>query len=177
VSTVLERTRAGAGAEMASMAKTVEAQILEHCWRPRLGRFAASYVTDDIDAALLQMVPLRFLGVKDSRVEATVEAVASELGRGGWVDRYRHDDGLGKPAVAFVLCTFWLVQALAGLGRHEEARRRLEATFGALSPLGLLAEDYDPTDRRLWGNYPQAYSHVGLIHAAFDASPRWPDVL
>ena len=76
-----------------------------------------------------------------------------------------------------MVCTFWLVQALAGLGRLEEARRRLEASFDALSPLGLLAEDYDPAARRLWGNYPQAYSHVGLIHAAFDASPRWPDVL
>ena len=70
-----------------------------------------------------------------------------------------------------------VTECLAGLGRPEEARRRLETTFKALSPLGLLSEDFDPATRRLWGNYPQAYSHVGLIHAAFDASPRWPDVL
>jgi GH15 family glucan-1,4-alpha-glucosidase len=106
-----------------------------------------------------------------------VDEIARALGRGGWVDRYGHDDGLGKPEVSFILCTFWLVQALAGLGRTAEARQRLESTFGALSPLGLLSEDFDPATRRLWGNFPQAYSHVGLIHAAFDASPGWPEIL
>lgn len=177
VAAVLERQAPGAGADLAREASRLHAEILDRCWRPRLGAFSASYVTDDLDAALLQMVPLRFLPRGDPRLGGTVDAVARALGRGGWIDRYQHDDGFGAPQVAFVLCTFWLVQALAGLGRHEEARRRLEDTFEALSPLGLLAEDYDPAARRLWGNFPQAYSHVGLIHAAFDASPRWPEVL
>jgi GH15 family glucan-1,4-alpha-glucosidase len=123
------------------------------------------------------MVPLRFLPRSDPRLVSTVEVIAEELARGEWVDRYRADDGLGVPKVAFVVCTYWLVQALAGIGRVDEARRRLEATFAALSPLGLVSEDYDPRALRLWGNYPQAYSHVGLIHAAFDASPRWTDIL
>lgn len=177
VAAVLERQAPGAGADLAREASRLHAEILERCWRPGRGAFSASYVTDDLDAALLQMVPLRFLPRGDPRLGGTVDAVARALGRGGWIDRYQHDDGFGTPQVAFVLCTFWLVQALAGLGRHEEARRRLEDTFEALSPLGLLAEDYDPAARRLWGNFPQAYSHVGLIHAAFDASPRWPEVL
>ncbi len=91
--------------------------------------------------------------------------------------RYRTDDGLGAPAVAFVLCTFWLVEALAVLGRAAEGRANLAQALSAASPLGLLSEDYSIEDRRLCGNFPQAYSHVGLIHAAFAASPRWSEVL
>lgn len=177
VSTVLEGRKTGDGAELAAEARRLRQEIVDRCWRPGLGSFAASYASDDLDASLLQMVPLRFLPREDPRLGSTVDAITRALGRGNWLDRYRHDDGFGTPAVAFVLCTFWLVQALAGLGRHDEARRRLEATFEALSPLGLLAEDYDPGARRLRGNFPQAYSHVGLIHAAFDASPRWPEIL
>jgi GH15 family glucan-1,4-alpha-glucosidase len=177
VALVLDRQAPGGGAELAADAARLHAEILEHSWRPGLQSFAASYQSNDLDASTLLMVPLRFLPRGDPRLTSTVDAISGALGRGDWLDRYRHDDGLGTPQVAFVLCTFWLVQALGGLGRHEEARRCLEATFEALSPLGLLSEDYDPGTRRLWGNFPQAYSHVGLIHAAFDASPRWPEVL
>ena len=177
VAAVLEATAPGAGAELAAAAARIRGEILERTWRPDLGSFAASYVGSDLDASLLQMVPLRFLPRGDPRLGSTVDAISRALGRGDWLDRYRHDDGFGTPQVAFVLCTFWLVQALAGLGRQEEAARRLQAAFQALSPLGLLSEDFDPATQRLWGNYPQAYSHVGLIHAAFDASPRWPEVL
>jgi len=177
VAEVLDRAGAGGGADLRGAAARLHAEIVDRCWRPALGSFSASYLGDELDASLLQMVPMRFLPRTDPRLGSTVDAIAGALGRAGWIDRYRHHDGLGTPEVAFVLCTFWLVQALAGLGHHEEARRRLEGTFEALSPLGLLAEDYDPVGRRLWGNYPQAYSHVGLIHAAFDASPRWPEVL
>ena len=174
---VLERQRAGAGAELAAEAAKLREQIIARCWRSDLRTFAGTYDADDLDASLLQMVPLRFLPRSDPRLVSTVDAITRDLARGDWVDRYRLDDGFGKPEVAFVVCTFWLVQALAGLGRVDEARRRLDATFRALSPLGLVSEDYDPARGRLWGNYPQAYSHVGLIHAAFDASPRWPEVL
>jgi GH15 family glucan-1,4-alpha-glucosidase len=177
VATVLERRAPGGGAELAAEAARLRAEILERCWRPGNRSFAASYLSSDLDASLLLMVPLRFLPRDDPRLASTVDAITRALGRGGWLDRYKHDDGLGTPEVSFVLCTFWLVQALAGLGRLDEARRCLEGTFEALSPLGLLSEDFDPAARRLWGNFPQAYSHVGLIHAAFDASPRWPEVL
>lgn len=174
---VLERQAPGSGAELATAAARLRDEIVARCWRSDLRTFAGGYESDDLDASLLQMVPLRFLPRTDPRLVSTVDVVARDLARGEWVDRYRAHDGLGTPEVAFVVCTFWLVQALAGLGRHDEARRRLDATFRALSPVGLVSEDYDPLRRRLWGNYPQAYSHVGLIHAAFDASPRWPDVL
>jgi GH15 family glucan-1,4-alpha-glucosidase len=79
--------------------------------------------------------------------------------------------------VAFIICTFWLVEALAALGLTDDARAAMERIRSALSPLGLLSEDCETANLRMWGNFPQAYSHVGLIHAAFAASPRWSDVL
>ena len=96
--------------------------------------------------------------------------------KAGWLHRYSLNDGFGKPSVAFVICTFWLIEALAATGRREEARAVFDR-IRALSPLGLLSEDYDPGVPRMWGNFPQTYSHVGLIHAAFAASPTWMDVL
>ena len=110
-------------------------------------------------------------------MHATVDAVIEDLAHAGWLRRYRVDDGFGVPSVAFVICTFWLVEALAMLGRMDEARALLRRATDVSSPLGLLAEDFDPETRRMWGNFPQAYSHVGLIHAAFAASPRWNEVL
>jgi GH15 family glucan-1,4-alpha-glucosidase len=75
--------------------------------------------------------------------------------------------------VAFALCTFWLVEALARLGLDREARAALDRVRSITAPLGLLSEDVKPSTGEMWGNYPQAYSHVGLIHAAFAAAPRW----
>jgi GH15 family glucan-1,4-alpha-glucosidase len=91
--------------------------------------------------------------------------------------RYHSDDGLGRPEVAFVICTFWMIEALALTGRREQALIALEKVCRAMSPLGLMAEDCDTAGLRMWGNFPQAYSHVGLIHAAFAASPRWSETL
>jgi len=174
---VMGRHDPGAEPEFRAAAGRLHAEILRHCWSEERRTFVATYGGHELDASLLQLVPLRFLPRDDPRLAATVEAIATGLGRSGWVDRYSRDDGFGPPQVAFVLCTHWLVQALAGVGRLGEARALLESTFAAASPLGLLAEDYEPSGGRLWGNFPQAYSHVGLIHAAFDASPDWPDVL
>ena len=130
-----------------------------------------------MDASLLQMATLHFLAPEDPRLQATVEALRKGLASGGWLMRYRIDDGFGVPTVAFIICSFWLVEALVALRRPDEAREVMARTRAALSPLGLLSEDYATTDLRMWGNFPQAYSHVGLIHAAFAASPRWAEVL
>jgi GH15 family glucan-1,4-alpha-glucosidase len=135
-----------------------------------------SYGGEELDASLLQMASLRFLPRDDRRLAATIEAVARELGRNGWIQRYRMDDGFGRPDMAFVICTLWYVEALAAVGRKAEAEEVLGRALAARSGLGLLAEDVDPKGGRQWGNFPQAYSHVGLIHAAFAASPRWTEV-
>jgi GH15 family glucan-1,4-alpha-glucosidase len=120
---------------------------------------------------------LRFLPFQDARMSGTINSIRHELSNDGWLFRYRLDDGFGSPKVAFIICTFWLVEALADAGRTDEAREIMDRVHAAISPLGLLSEDYETSNMRMWGNFPQAYSHVGLIHAAFAASPRWTDVL
>jgi len=163
--------------EFARAAARIHAELAERAWCPRRAAFTGSYGGSELDASLLQMAPLRFLAREDPRLAATVDSIARDLDQGGWIQRYRLDDGFGRPEVAFVLCTLWYVEALAVLGRSAEAETVLERVLGALSPLGLLAEDFDPRSARQWGNFPQAYSHVGLIHAAFGASPRWGEVV
>jgi hypothetical protein len=113
----------------------------------------------------------------DLRLSDTIDAIWKTLSKDGWLFRYRLDDGFGQPKVAFIICTFWLVEALAATGRTDDAKAVMKHVHSALSPLGLLSEDYETSNLRMWGNFPQAYSHVGLIHAAFAASPRWAEVL
>jgi GH15 family glucan-1,4-alpha-glucosidase len=158
-------------------ADRIRADVLDRAWSSARGSLVASYGGTDLDAALLQAASLRLLPASDLRLQQTVDAVKADLATGGWLMRYRTEDGLGMQTTAFILCTFWLVEALAVLGRAAEARERLEQALAALSPLGLISEDYAPNEHRLWGNFPQAYSHVGLIHAAFAAAPRWSEVL
>jgi GH15 family glucan-1,4-alpha-glucosidase len=123
------------------------------------------------------MVRLRFLPAGDPMVSQTIDAIHKDLSMGGWLQRYSLNDGFGKPSVAFVVCAFWLIEALAASGRRDEATAMFARIRAVLSPLGLLSEDYDPAEPRMWGNFPQTYSHVGLIHSAFAASPQWAEVL
>jgi GH15 family glucan-1,4-alpha-glucosidase len=131
----------------------------------------------DVDASLLQALPLRFFAKGDPLLGGTIDAVVADLSVDGWLQRYRHDDGFAQHQVAFTICTFWLVQALVVAGRRDEARTLMEQVSRVAPPLGLWSEDVDPRTGTLWGNYPQAYSHVGLIHAAFAASPAWSELL
>ncbi|MBI2894931.1 MAG: glycoside hydrolase family 15 protein [Deltaproteobacteria bacterium] len=163
--------------EFRDAATRIRDEIVRKAWSPELGFFAATYGGANLDASLLQMVMLRFLPSHDLRMRATVDAVARTLGRNGWLMRYLTDDGFGVPSVAFVICTFWLIEALAMTGRSDEAYETMQRVLEALSPLGLVSEDYDTSTGRSWGNFPQAYSHIGLIRAAFAASPDWSDVL
>jgi GH15 family glucan-1,4-alpha-glucosidase len=168
------KERAG---EYRAAAARIREEILGRAWSDEMNAFASAYGGRELDASLLQMVPLHFLPTGDSRLRGSVDAIWKGLARDGWLFRYHSDDGMGRPRVAFILCTFWLVEALAAIGRAEEAREIFDRARKALSPVGLLAEDYETTNLKMWGNFPQAYSHVGLIHAAFSASPRWADVL
>ena len=120
---------------------------------------------------------LRIFPADDARMQSTIDAVWKGLSHDGWLMRYSEDDGFGKPTVAFILCTFWLIEALASVGRVDEARTLMDQAHKMVSPLGLIAEDYDTATHLMSGNFPQAYSHVGLIRAAFAAAPRWKDVL
>lgn len=133
------------------------------------------------DAALLQSSILRFPDIK--LVRETVNRIFSELqlsqdpSHAGYLYRYRRKDDFGHPQSAFLICSFWLVQALAKTGEGAKAIMVMENVMKAANPLGLLGEHYLPRERLQAGNFPQAYSHVGQINAAFAISPAWTDIL
>jgi len=173
---IAERHRPADAPEFIRAAENIRTDLLREAVHPERGCLVADYRGKELDAALLQAVTLHLLPPEDPRLHATVDAVREDLEHHGWLKRYRTDDGFGVPEVAFTLCTFWLVEALARLGRADEARALMEQLRVVNSPLGLLSEDIDPASGTMWGNFPQAYSHVGLIHAAFAASPRWSEI-
>ena len=177
VARIADRHRPDAAGEFRAAASRIHDEITTRAWNANLGSFVASYDSAELDSSLLQMAPLRFLAADDPRLASTVDAVRGSLAQDGWLLRYRTDDGLGVPSVAFVICTFWLVEALAAIGRTREAREVMSRVHDVMSPLGLMAEDCDMSSRRLRGNFPQAYSHAGLIRAAFAASPPWRELL
>ncbi|HKB69840.1 MAG TPA: glycoside hydrolase family 15 protein [Thermoanaerobaculia bacterium] len=177
VAAVASRHSPHAAAEFRDAAVRIRDQIVAGAWKPKVGAFVGTHDGDDLDASLLQMATLRFLPSDDARLRQTVATITDRLSDEGWLVRYRLDDGFGRPQVAFIICTFWLIEAFAVTGRIEDAREAMQRVHRALSPLGLLSEDYSPATFRMWGNFPQAYSHVGLIQAAFAASPRWSEIL
>jgi len=174
---IAERHAPDVAAEFRAAAGRIQGEIIDQSWNVAKAAFVGHYRGEDLDASLLQMARLRFLSPGDPRLNSTIDVIHKDLALGGWLHRYSLNDGFGKPTVAFIICTFWLIEALAAVGRRDEARSLFERIQSALSPLGLLAEDYDPAIPRMWGNFPQTYSHVGLIHAAFAASPAWTEVL
>jgi GH15 family glucan-1,4-alpha-glucosidase len=154
-------------------AERLRAAILERAWCAARGSFAATLGGDEIDATLLLLHELDFLEADDPRFAGTVAAVERELRRGPYLFRYAAPDDFGSPRTAFNVCTFWYIEALAALGRREEARELFENMLARRSRLGLLSEDLDPETGELWGNFPQTYSMVGLINAAMRLSKPW----
>jgi GH15 family glucan-1,4-alpha-glucosidase len=175
MSRIALKHRPSEAAEFTASAARLREELLSKAVDPVRGCLVADYGGTEVDAALLQAVTLRLLPPDDPRLHATVDAIRNDLEHRGWLLRYRTNDGLGVPEVAFMLCTFWQIEALAHLGRMEEARVLMNRVREVQSPLGLLAEDLDTRTNLMWGNFPQAYSHVGVIHAAFAASPRWAE--
>jgi GH15 family glucan-1,4-alpha-glucosidase len=133
------------------------------------GTFTQSYGSRALDASLLLIPTVGFLDANDSRVVGTVDAIQRELCRDGFVLRYpteETDDGLPPGEGAFLPCTFWLVDALVLLGRRDDAIELFERLLGLTNDVGLLAEEYDAGAARLVGNFPQAFSHIGLVNSA-----------
>jgi GH15 family glucan-1,4-alpha-glucosidase len=147
--------------------------VCERAWNAKRGSFVAIFDGTALDASLLLLNELGFLRADDPRFAATVAAIEKELRRGDQVFRYSEPDDFGAPANAFIVCTFWYVDALAALGRREEARQLFEATLASRNRLGLLSEHIDPSSGELWGNFPQTYSMVGLINSATRLSIPW----
>jgi len=147
-------------------ADAVRAEVCDRGYDAARGHFVAAYDHTHVDAALLLLPTSGFLAADDPRVSRTIDAVRRELGDGVFLHRYRTDDGVGGAEGAFVLCGFWLAEALAMAGRIEEAEEVFKAHAEASNHLGLLAEEIDPHSGELLGNFPQAFSHLGLINAA-----------
>ena len=154
-------------------ATRIHGVVCERSWSVARGSFVATMDGDDLDASLLLLHEVDFLAADDPRFAATVQAVERELKRGDFVFRYIQPDDFGNPTTAFLVCTFWYINALAALGRREEARVLFEKVLACRNRHGLLAEDIDPLTREQWGNFVQTYSMVGLIGAAVRLSVRW----
>ncbi|WP_250034244.1 glycoside hydrolase family 15 protein [Paractinoplanes maris] len=132
------------------------------------GIFTQSFGSAELDASLLMLPIVGFLPAGDPRVLATIEAIGARLtDERGLVYRYRAGDGLAGDEGTFLLCTFWLAQALALAGRDERAREVFELAAGHVNDVGLLAEEIDPRTGEMLGNFPQAFSHIGLVNAAW----------
>jgi alpha,alpha-trehalase len=149
-------------------AEEIRADILEHGVDHR-GVLRQHYETDSLDASALLAAIFEFLPGDDDRLRATVKAIAEELTEDGFVLRYRTDetdDGLSGKEGTFLICSFWLVSALAVVGELQQARDRMERLLRISSPLGLYAEEFDSGTGRFLGNFPQAFSHLALLDAA-----------
>jgi GH15 family glucan-1,4-alpha-glucosidase len=151
----------------------IHREVCTQGWDADRATFTQSYGSATLDASLLMIPMLGFLHPSDPRVASTVEAVQRELTVDGFVERYptgRHAgvDGLPGREGTFLLCSFWLADALTLIGRTGEARRLFERLVGLTNDVGLLAEEYDPVSKRMLGNVPQAFSHVGLVNTAFN---------
>lgn len=148
---------------------TLHAEICDQGFNKKLNSFVQSYGCDSVDASLLVMAELGFLSASDPRFVGTVAEIEKQLVREGFVERYctaSDVDGLPEGEGAFLLCTFWLADAYVLMGRHEDARRTFMRVLEVRNDVGLLAEEYDPEARRQLGNFPQAFSHLGLINTA-----------
>jgi GH15 family glucan-1,4-alpha-glucosidase len=137
--------------------------------------FTQAYGSDALDASTLLIPLVGFLPPDDPRVIGTVERIHADLTRGGFVDRYAGEgtsdvDGLPPGEGVFLPCSFWLVDALGMIGRETDARVLFERLLGIRNDLGLLSEEYDPAEKRLLGNFPQAFTHVGLVNSAYNLS-------
>ncbi len=149
--------------------------ISRRAWNTRRKCFVSTFEGDAMDASLLLLAELGFLAADDPRFEETVDAVAQDLRRGDFIFRYVEKDDFGEPENAFLVCSFWYVNALVALKRRDEARQLFERLLACRNRLGLLAEHADPATGELWGNFVQTYSMVGLINSAIRLSIRWDE--
>jgi pentatricopeptide repeat protein len=156
-------------------AATIRAAILKHGWSDAQNSFTSTFDGEEIDASLLLMPELGFLNARDPRFLGTLDHVERRLKQGSTVYRYAAPDDFGAPETSFNVCTFWYIDALAEVGRVDEARQLFCQMLAKRNHLGLLSEDIDSETGELWGNFPQTYSMVGLINSALRLSISWEE--
>ncbi|SDI02162.1 Glucoamylase (glucan-1,4-alpha-glucosidase), GH15 family [Vibrio xiamenensis] len=160
-------------------ADTIRSDIDQHAFNTELNSYTATWGGDTMDASLLLACSLGYVKGDDPRFIGTVESIEKQLRPSGskYVFRYVIEDDFGAPENAFTICSFWYIEALAAIGRVEEARALFEDLLERRNHVGLLSEDIDPVTGELWGNFPQTYSMVGIINCARILSQRWEDEL
>ncbi|MET7141179.1 glycoside hydrolase family 15 protein [Xanthomonas sp. PPL139] len=156
-------------------ADRIHARVLAEAWSAELGHFTDTFNGHRLDASLLLLADIGFIAPDDPRFIATVEAIGRDLKHGDALYRYVAPDDFGEPETSFTICTFWYIDALAAIGRKEEARELFERILARRNHLGLLSEDLAFDNGEAWGNFPQTYSHVGLIIAAMRLSRSWQE--
>ena len=158
-----------------TVAQPIHTALLDQAWNEKRGAFTAAFGSDDLDASVLLLTDLGVIDVDDPRFVSTVAAMERELVREKHVMRYANADDFGLPVTAFLICRFWLIDALWSLGRREAARDLFTDALSHRNRYGLLSEDVDPQTGELWGNFPQTYSMAGLILSAMRLSRSWED--
>jgi GH15 family glucan-1,4-alpha-glucosidase len=158
-------------------AEQMRDHVLRSAWRADSQRFSASFDADVADASMLLLPELGLVEWRDPRFVKTLESIERELLVGDFLLRYREPDDFGVPNNAFTVCSFWWANALAAMGRTQEARDLFCKLLARRNAVGLLSEDIDPTTGALWGNFPQTYSMVGIVTTAMRLSRRWEDEL
>lgn len=154
-------------------ARKMHEVICARTWSKARNSFVSTFDGEAMDASLLLLAEVSFLTPDDPRFATTLDAVAHDLRRGDYIFRYIEKDDFGEPENAFLVCSFWYVNALAAIGRRDEARVLFEKLLACRNCHGLLAEHIDPQTGEQWGNFVQTYSMVGLINSAIRLSIRW----
>ena len=152
-------------------------EVLQRATMPEGGWLSGVLDRDMADASSLVLPEIGLLRSDDPRFHATLDVIGKRLMKNGFLMRYVEADDFGKPSNAFLLCTFWYIDALASVGRREEALELFNNVLGRRNHVGLLSEDIDPKTGELWGNFPQTYSQVGLILSAMRLSRTWEEGL
>jgi GH15 family glucan-1,4-alpha-glucosidase len=153
------------------MRDTIHRQVCDRGFSKKKNAFVQEYGSEQLDASLLLMPSVGFLPGSDPRVKSTIEAIERELKHDGLLLRYdtgKTEDGLPPNEGAFLACSFWMVSSLKAIGRCNDARALFEKLLALRNDLGLLSEEYDVSAKRQIGNFPQAFSHIALVNAAFD---------
>jgi GH15 family glucan-1,4-alpha-glucosidase len=154
----------------------IHREVCEKGFDKKLNSFVQAYGSKALDASCLRIALVGFLPATDSRIRGTVEAIEKKLMKKGLVQRYQTrqtKDGLTGGEGQFLACSFWMVANLWLIGRKDEARALFERLLALRNDVGLLSEEYDTDAKRMVGNFPQALSHIALVHAAFTMSSDW----
>jgi pentatricopeptide repeat protein len=157
-------------------ADRIKQVILERAWSQKRQAFVESFDGEFLDAGVLLMTEVGFIDPHDPRMVSTVNQLEKVLAHGPHMMRYEAADDFGEPGTAFNTCSFWRIDALARMGRVEEAREYFEELLKLRNRLGLMSEDVDPATGEMWGNYPQTYSLVGIVNCAVRLSRPWEAV-